>query len=99
MAIIRQDHNQKWEYQDGVRVLIEDEVVDVDVTAEVTEGSLYSKLRTQYGINRTFIQTPNANITNADAVNQIKRLSGQLNALMRIAAPELRDLLMDETVD
>lgn len=96
MSIFRTDHNTK-QLPDGT--IIEDEEVQVDVTAEVIEKDLYDTLRTQYGINRTFIGTPNINISDAELRNQTKRLCGQMNALMRIAAEGLRDLLTDETVD
>jgi len=66
----------------------------VDVTADVVELDTHTKLRAWRGDNRAFlaIDTPTANQTAA----QVKRLTRQVNAMMRLL---VRDLLTDETAD
>lgn len=91
MAITRINRNQKWD-RDGN--LIEDVQVVEDITAEVTADDLYTKARQALASNKAFLDTPNAQITNADALQQIKRLTRQVDGLIRLL-PRAGDLLVE----
>lgn len=66
----------------------------VDVTADAVEYDIHVKLRDLIGRNREFlaIDAPTA----AQTAAQVKRLTRQVNHLIRL---QLRDLLDDDTVD
>jgi hypothetical protein len=91
MPITRTDTNER--FVDGQ--LVESTTVTVDITAQVVELDLHTKARQAYTNNRTYlaIATP----TNAQVVAQVRALTRQMNALMRLAV--FRDLLTDEVVD
>ena len=66
----------------------------VDVTADVVELDIHTKLRDFVNRNRTYLALP-APTANQQAA-QIDRLTRQLNHLIRL---QFRDLLNSETVD
>lgn len=64
-------------------------------TATAVESTLSAAARAAYSANRTYLGT--ASPTNAQVAAQVRALTRQVNALIRLAV--LRDLLTDETVD
>lgn len=67
----------------------------VDITADVVELDLHTRARQAYTANRTYLAT--ANPTNAQIAAQVRSLTRQNQALIRLAVA--RDLLTDEIVD
>lgn len=66
----------------------------VDITAEITELGLLGKSVAAVEANRSFISS---SPTNAQIVAQVKALSRQMNALIRLTVA--KELLDDDTVD
>jgi hypothetical protein len=67
----------------------------VDITADVVELDLHTKARQAYTVNRAFLA--NAAPTNAQVLAQVRALTRQTQALIRLVVA--RDLLVDEVVD
>lgn len=93
MPVTRTDRNE--EYRDG-KMIASVEVV-VDVTADAVHVDLHTKARQALTDNATFlaIATPTA----AQVAAQVKRLTRQQNAVIRLllATDGARDLLTDNT--
>lgn len=89
MTILRTDRNQTFDRQGN---LLSEEVVQVDVTAEVTKADLLQKAANALAANSAFLADPS--VTNAEAVTQLKALTRQVNALIRLAR---EDLLVENT--
>ena len=92
MALTRTDID---EVVDTKGVVIERIERVVDVTADVVELDLHSKARQAYTANRAFLA--NATPTNAQVLAQVRALTRQTQALIRLVVA--RDLLLDEVVD
>jgi len=80
MTITRFERNQTW---DAGGNLISEDVVEVDVTAEVTEWSLHDSARQALVANRTFLDL--ASPTNAQVLSQVRALTRQNQGLIRLA--------------
>lgn len=91
MPITTTDTNET--YQNGV--VVSSATVVRDITASVVELDLHTKVRQAFTANRTYlaIATP----TNAQVAAQVRQLTRQTQALIRLAVA--RDLLTDEVVD
>lgn len=88
MAITRTDRNQIW----ANGSLVSEEVVQVDITADATRKDLLTKAANALTANATFqaIGSP----TNAQVLAQVRLLTRQVNALIRLAR---EDLLVENT--
>lgn len=93
MTITRTDHNETW--ADGA--LVTDDVVEVDVTAEVVTLDLHGKARQALAANATFLAL--AAPTNAQVLAQTKRLTREVNGIIRllIGADLLDDTALGDT--
>lgn len=91
MPITRTDFDEV--YQDSK--LVERVERIVDITADVVELDLHTKARQAYTVNRAFLA--NAAPTNAQVLAQVRALTRQNQALIRLVVA--RDLLADEVVD
>lgn len=90
MPTSRTDKNQVF---DGQGRLISEEVVTVDTTAETTQADLRTKARQALSTNATFLGI--AAPTNAQLTTQLKAITRQNNALIRLLIGT--DLLTDNT--
>jgi hypothetical protein len=91
MAIIQTGRRKSWD-RDGNLVL--DVPWEMDITEEATRDDLHTKGRNALVANKTFLDTPNGSITQSDALVQIKALSRQVNALIRLVEG-MEDLLVE----
>lgn len=87
MPVIRTDINETWE---GGK-LVTTETVEVDVTTEVVTLDLHDKVRTALVANAAYLElvAPTA----AQNTTQVRRLTRQVNALVRLVLAS--DLLTD----
>lgn len=92
MTITRPDTHETY---DPSGKLVDTRTELVDVTAEAVEYDLHARARQAYAANRAFLA--NATPTNAQVVAQVRALTRQTNALLRLGP--LRDLLTDEQID
>lgn len=82
---------------DAAGNLVAEEVVQVDITAPSVQYDLHARARQALAANATFLAIPAP--TNAQAVAQVKALTRQTNALIRllVAVDGARDLLVEST--
>jgi hypothetical protein len=78
MAVTRTDRNQV--FRDGQ--LVSEQVVQVDVTVEVNDQTLRDRAQTALANNQAFLAL--ATPTTAQAITQVKALTRQTNALIRL---------------
>jgi len=88
--ITRTDRNQVF---DGSGKLVEETVVEIDVTSEVVQLDLHTKVRQHLVNNATFLSIAAPN--NAQNTAQIKALTRQMNAIIRLVVGN--DLIQDTT--
>lgn len=75
----RTDRNQTW---DRAGNLIFEEVVETDITAETNESSVSAAALAAWQANKDFLALPSP--TNAQNAAQVKALTRQNNALIRL---------------
>jgi hypothetical protein len=79
VAIIEQHRNQTWDTGGN---LIADQVVDVDVTEAAITLDLHAKARTALQANADYLAL--ASPTNAQNLAQIRRLTRECSAIIRL---------------
>ncbi len=89
MTITRTDRNQR--FANGV--LVEEEVVEVDVTAEVVTLDIHAKARQALNANQTYLAITSP--TNAQNAAQVRLLTRECSALIRLLIGS--DLLVENT--
>lgn len=83
---VRTDRNQT--FFDGV--LVDEEIVEVDITEEVNEITLRDRAALALEANRTYLAIPSP--TAADIRLQVERLTRQNQALIRLVVSVLDDV-------
>lgn len=89
MTIYRTDRNQVFNRQGQ---MLSEQVVQVDVTAEVTSADIESKARSALASNVTYLGLGSP--TNAQVAAQVRALTRQINGLIRL---RFADLLVENT--
>lgn len=96
MTITRTDRNQR--FADGV--LVSEDVVQTDITAETVRADIVTKARNALAANQAFINRYNggASPTQAQVVTYMQTAARELSAIIRLLGcvlPELDDLLVE----
>jgi hypothetical protein len=82
---------QRWDI-DGT--LVEDYTVPKPLTV-YNRDVLLERALAALSSNKTFMDTPNGSLTQADALNQIKAQARQINALIRLLVLDALDDITD----
>jgi len=86
MSMLRTDRNQTFDSQGN---LLSEEVVEVDITAEVVEYDLHDKARQALATNADFLDLTAP--TNAQTLQQVRALTRQMSGLTRLILREFSE--------